>query len=363
MATRNNICGHVGVLCLVIFCFLNIATFLAGAAEPIATEQPFVERPAVPYVTLKLVRDRNLQRELRLSRDQVRQVEAAIAEVDLPLWVLRDVPLEKSQSEIDALLAKLRGKLQGVLSSEQMARLNQVVLQARGAKALLSPDVAESLKLSSDQQARIRTILTSAQAERPGDSGEAGRANHSAAQAIFSVLSAEQTAAAGELRGKPFDLTRVLQIGCQAPELRDVHAWINTEPLTIESQRGKVVAVHFWAFGCINCIRNLPHYQTWYDKFSKSGLTIIGLQTPETEQERDLEKLRQNVSERKIEYPVAFDAQAENWKAWGNHLWPSVYLIDKQGRVRYWWYGELNWEGATGEAFMRQKIAELLAEK
>ena len=60
---------------------------------------------------------------------------------------------------------------------------------------------------------------------------------------------------------------------------------------------------------------------------------------------------------------VAFDAAAQNWRAWANGVWPSVYLIDKQGRVRQWWYGELNWQGARGEAIMHRKIEELLAEK
>jgi hypothetical protein len=44
-------------------------------------------------------------------------------------------------------------------------------------------------------------------------------------------------------------------------------------------------------------------------------------------------------------------------------MWPSVYLVDKHGRVRYWWYGELNWQGAKGEQFIRGKIEELLVEK
>ena len=131
--------------------------------------------------------------------------------------------------------------------------------------------------------------------------------------------------------GQPFSLDRVSQVGCVAPELREVSAWINSEPLTLSQLRGKVVVVHFWAFGCINCIRNLPHYQGWYEKFDPAGLTIIGLQTPETEAERSLENLKRQVTERKIAYPVAFDSASENWKAWGNDMWPSVYLIDKKG--------------------------------
>ncbi|HTM52732.1 MAG TPA: hypothetical protein VL175_01815, partial [Pirellulales bacterium] len=52
----------------------------------------------------------------------------------------------------------------------------------------------------------------------------------------------------------------------------------------------------------------------------------------------------------------------ENWRAWANSMWPSLYLVDKRGRVRYWWYGELNWQGAKGEAAMRKRIEDLLAE-
>ncbi len=163
--------------------------------------------------------------------------------------------------------------------------------------------------------------------------------------------------------GRRFDLSSVTHVGCVAPEIRDVEAWINSPPLTLAALRGKVVVVHFWAFGCINCVHNLPHYQGWYEKFSKSDVTIIGIHTPETPTERDLDNLRANVKQRDIQYPVAFDLKAENWKAWGNNVWPAVYLIDRRGQVRAWWYGELNWQGAKGEESMRQRIEALLAEK
>jgi hypothetical protein len=92
-------------------------------------------------------------------------------------------------------------------------------------------------------------------------------------------------------------------------------------------------------------------------------VTIIGIHTPETESERSLDNLRRNVTERGIKYPVAFDAASKNWQAWANNMWPSVYLIDKRGQVRAWWYGELNWQGGHGEEQMRKKIEELVAEK
>lgn len=64
-----------------------------------------------------------------------------------------------------------------------------------------------------------------------------------------------------------------------------------------------------------------------------------------------------------MRYPVAVDPDKKTWNAWANNMWPSVYLIDKRGHVRYWWYGELNWQGGDGEKFMRGKIEELLAEE
>jgi hypothetical protein len=57
------------------------------------------------------------------------------------------------------------------------------------------------------------------------------------------------------------------------------------------------------------------------------------------------------------------DNNGQNWKNWNNRYWPSVYLIDKHGRVRYRWEGELDSVTTKGERLMRQRIDELLAEK
>ncbi len=43
-------------------------------------------------------------------------------------------------------------------------------------------------------------------------------------------------------------------------------------------------------------------------------------------------------------------------------MWPTVYLIDKQGFIRRWWQGEMNWQGTLGEQQMRETIEQLLAE-
>jgi thiol-disulfide isomerase/thioredoxin len=144
------------------------------------------------------------------------------------------------------------------------------------------------------------------------------------------------------------------------PLTGDRSLWLNTDrPVAFE--KGRVYAVHFWAFGCINCKRNLPHYDKWAKKFGKD-LTIIGVHTPETTSERKRENLQDAMKRHGITYPVLVDPNNDNWKRWQQQYWPTVYLIDKQGRVRYYWVGELEWKGAGGEAKMRALIEQLLLE-
>ena len=89
---------------------------------------------------------------------------------------------------------------------------------------------------------------------------------------------------------------------------------------------------------------------------------VLGVHTPETEAEHDLARLRAKVNDGGLAYPIAIDNRKQTWATWTNNMWPSVYLIDKRGHVRTWWYGELNWDGAEGEKYLRQRIEELLGE-
>jgi peroxiredoxin len=71
----------------------------------------------------------------------------------------------------------------------------------------------------------------------------------------------------------------------------------------------------------------------------------------------------QDANEQGLQYPIVVDDDHGLWDAWGNSMWPSTYLIDKHGYVRYWWFGELNWKDAGAQKIFSQRISELLAEK
>jgi peroxiredoxin len=148
-----------------------------------------------------------------------------------------------------------------------------------------------------------------------------------------------------------------------APEFARGTQWPQSKPLTLASLRGQVVVVHFWTFGCINCVHNYPAYKAWHEQYAGKGVTIVGIHTPEFEHEADVKQVLARAKKNGLKFPIAVDNDGQNWKNWKNRYWPSIYLIDKQGRVRYRWEGELDSAQTKGERLMRQRIDELLAEK
>jgi thiol-disulfide isomerase/thioredoxin len=152
------------------------------------------------------------------------------------------------------------------------------------------------------------------------------------------------------------------EAGTAAPEFPSDTEWLQSKPLTLASLRGEVVVVHFWTFGCINCIHNYPVYKAWQEKYAGKGVTIIGVHTPEFANEADVDRVRAKASANGLAFPIAIDNDSRIWKSWDNHFWPSIYLIDKNGRVRHHWDGELHLETVEGGRFA-SRIDELLAEK
>lgn len=132
--------------------------------------------------------------------------------------------------------------------------------------------------------------------------------------------------------------------------------WINSEPLTVKGLRGRVVLVDFWTFGCYNCRNTLPAIKSWDARYRKQGLTIVGVHSPEFEEERKPENLRREVAELEIRYPVVTDNDYATWRAYDVAAWPTIFVLDKSGRVRWTHVGE----GAYDET--EQVIQKLLAE-
>jgi thiol-disulfide isomerase/thioredoxin len=123
-------------------------------------------------------------------------------------------------------------------------------------------------------------------------------------------------------------------VGQKAPELKEGDVWINTPALTLESLRGKVVLLNFWAYDCEFCADALPHVKAWHDKYAKEGLVIIGVHTPRIDYEKEIPKVRDAVMEKGIEYPVVADNKFQIWSDYLCNVWPSHFVIDQEGVIQ-----------------------------
>ena len=125
-----------------------------------------------------------------------------------------------------------------------------------------------------------------------------------------------------------------------APEFTGIANWLNSDPLTMQQLRGKVVLIDFWTYSCINCIRTLPYVTGWYEKYKDKGFVVVGVHTPEFAFEKDTSNVQAAFKRHGINYPVAQDNDYGTWQAYSNRYWPAHYLIDQSGKIVYTHFGE-----------------------
>jgi hypothetical protein len=128
------------------------------------------------------------------------------------------------------------------------------------------------------------------------------------------------------------------------PAFDGATGWLNSDALTPAALRGKVVAVDFCTYTCINWLRTLPYVRAWSRKYADAGLVTVGVHTPEFSFEHDVENVRRALSEMRVDYPMALDNDYGVWDAFANRYWPALYLVDAEGRIRHHQFGEGGFE-------------------
>jgi thiol-disulfide isomerase/thioredoxin len=150
--------------------------------------------------------------------------------------------------------------------------------------------------------------------------------------------------------------TEILPSEGRLPPFEGATGWLGSEPLTPEGLRGRVVAVQFWTYTCVNWLRTLPYVREWTAKYHDQGLSVIGVHTPEFGFERNVENVVAAAREMRVDYPIALDSDYSVWGAFANHFWPALYIADGQGRIRYHHFGE--GEYAMSEMAIQQLLGE-----
>jgi thiol-disulfide isomerase/thioredoxin len=116
--------------------------------------------------------------------------------------------------------------------------------------------------------------------------------------------------------------------------------WLNSQPVSLHDHNGEVILIDFWDYTNINCIKTLPYILEWQYKYKESGLVVVGVHTPEFEFAKSLERVQKAIEHFNITYPVMLDNDAIIWNAYGARDWPTRFLIDHDGFIRFIHYGE-----------------------
>jgi len=357
-----------------------LLSLLLAITSPVAVAQDAPANVAsyetlVPRHLLSLLHAPEVHTELTLSADQITRLEELFTEIDAVWFPARILPADQQFTTIRELERRVLDWFRKHASPAQYQRLRQLEHHAQGPRTLLRDDVGKRIGLEGAQQAKLAELAEATNAlqlklarAKYGDPEietlqqqlvEAIRAERTE---VTQNLTLEQKLKLGDLIGTAFDPSRLKRIYAKAPEFQSVEHWINSAPLTLQELRGKVVLVHFYAFQCHNCHANFGIYQRWHRELTDRGVVVIGIQTPETKRERDPNAVKAAAAERELEFPILIDLDSKNWNAWGNTMWPTIYVIDTNGYIRHWWQGELNWKGATGDETIEKLIDELLAE-
>jgi thiol-disulfide isomerase/thioredoxin len=130
--------------------------------------------------------------------------------------------------------------------------------------------------------------------------------------------------------------------------------WLNTSrPLVADDLKGRIILLDFWTFCCINCIHVVPELHALEQKFGDK-LTVIGVHSAKFANEKDRENIRSAILRYDIEHPVVNDAAFKTWQSFAVRAWPTLILINPQGKIEEMFSGEGN-----GPA-LEQKIARLI---
>jgi peroxiredoxin/Spy/CpxP family protein refolding chaperone len=341
----------------------------------VASGKALAESPAADDAYWNLLHEDAVADDLKLTATQRTKLRGVLDELDLKVFPLRNRSQEEGGPIFTKVVADARPRVAAVLKPDQQSRLEKLVARKLGMAALQQEPIAKSLGLTSDQRAKIDEAIATAQSalKKLRESAKGRSVDELNAEAtkiqikerdeVVAVLSDAQKRKLSSLIAIDFDLGRLGQTKFKVPELvGNASAWRNSPPISLAQQRGKVVVVHYFACGCINCIHNYPVYREWRQELAGKNVTLIGIHTPETKTERDIAHLERKLKEDDLAFPVLIDNDGANWNAWGNSMWPSVYIIDKQGYLRHFWAGELKWEGAKGDEIAMEWIERLLKE-
>lgn len=126
-----------------------------------------------------------------------------------------------------------------------------------------------------------------------------------------------------------------------APEFVDITKWYNSEPITIGQYKGKkIVVLVFGRLYCTFCQNVYTYLTEWQRNYGSDHIQVVGIQSPKYDGEKVWDDVVKEIKERDVNFPIGFDENRQTMAVYEVDMVPIVYVIDKEGIIRYSHLGE-----------------------
>jgi hypothetical protein len=143
-----------------------------------------------------------------------------------------------------------------------------------------------------------------------------------------------------------------------APEFPSGVEWLNAPFVRADKLLGRhAMLIEFWDFARINSLRTLPYLSAWHERYAEAGLAVVGVHSPGYSFGRDRETVARAAERLGVSYPVALDTDFDVWRAYSVRGWPARYLFDRRGLLRWFHFGEGDYEGT--ERAVQETLLEI----
>ncbi|WP_332650474.1 redoxin domain-containing protein [Lysinibacillus sp. 54212] len=147
-----------------------------------------------------------------------------------------------------------------------------------------------------------------------------------------------------------------MKLRAPMPELAGATAWLNSEPLTKDQLIGdKPTLIHYWSVSCYLCKEAMPEVNAFRDQY-KDELNVIAVHMPRSEEDTDLEQIKQVAAEHDITQPIFVDNSLSLSDAFENQYVPAYYVFDKTGVLRHFQ------AGGSGMKMLEKRVNRVLEE-
>ena len=130
--------------------------------------------------------------------------------------------------------------------------------------------------------------------------------------------------------------------------------WLNVErPLEASDIKNRVILLDFWTYACVNCLHVMPEIKKLEQEFGNK-LTVVGVHSGKFNNEKKIDGIRKAVLKHDISHPVVNDADFKIWKSFGVKSWPTMILLDPNGRITK------TYEGEVSGSIIREDVKKLV---